>query len=128
MLRARLSLSCVLVSCSCVHIPLFMGVLCFPFYKRRESVGYREVKEEERERRRVPGLLAPSSPLYGARRSCRCCLHQNLVGQEISLARNDTRCITCVPEREGNILWYIWRCMTSRSSSSARKYYILGEA
>ena len=59
-LRARLLLNCVLVSCSYVSIscsdlmripidPLH-GAPCFPFYRPRESAGYSGGKGEERER------------------------------------------------------------------------------
>ena len=75
-LRARLPLSRVLVSFSCVPTSCFFAPLheapCFPFYRRRESVGYRGGKGEERERRRLPGLSGPSSPSCGSRRFCRC--------------------------------------------------------
>ena len=53
MLRARLLLSRVLVSCSCAFISWSgppVGTPCFLFYRRRESVGYRGGKGEERER------------------------------------------------------------------------------
>ena len=49
MLRARLSLSRVLMLCSCVQISPFHGAPCFPFYWRRESAGYSGGKGEERE-------------------------------------------------------------------------------
>ena len=59
MLRAQLPLSRVLVSCSCV--PLFQrGAPYFPFYRRRESAGYKGEKEEEREREKKASRVAGS--------------------------------------------------------------------
>ena len=61
-LKARLPLSRVLVSCSCVC--LFFrpqrGAPCFPFYRRRESAGYRRGKGEERERWKKASRVAGS--------------------------------------------------------------------
>ena len=46
MLRARLSLSRVLVSCSCVKIPHFIGCPASPFIGERKA----HVTEEEKEK------------------------------------------------------------------------------
>ena len=46
MLRARLPLSCMLVSCSCVSISLFMGRPASPFI----GEGKERVTEEEKEK------------------------------------------------------------------------------
>ena len=72
MLRARVLLSHVLVSCFCVDLDLLgfrwvdplHGAPCFPFYKPRESADYSGGKGEEQERkasRIVGGWLLASN-------------------------------------------------------------------
>ena len=72
MLRACLSLSHVLVSCSCVLIPLFMGRPASPFIgEEKVQVTEEEKKKNEREKKafRVAGSFFS---FIRSRRSCRC--------------------------------------------------------
>ena len=61
MLRARLPLSRVLVSCSCVLISLFMGRPAFPFIgegKARVIEEEKEKNEREKKASRVAGSFS----------------------------------------------------------------------
>ena len=61
MLRARLLLSRVFVSCSCVDLDMIgsrldriiHGTPCFPFYRPRESMGYSGGKEKNEREKKV---------------------------------------------------------------------------